>query len=70
MTHISSPLKYYMNFISARENNICRDAGNEGDGSRHGGEGREWLRTNRIIFAEMPGMKEMAHGMVEKGGNV
>jgi hypothetical protein len=50
--------------------NICRDAGNEGDGPRHGGKGRECLRTNRTIFAEMPGMKEMAHGTAEKGGNV
>ncbi len=40
---------------------ICRDAGNEGDGPRHGGEGRECLRTNRTIFVEMPGMKEMAY---------
>jgi hypothetical protein len=48
---------------------MCRDAGNEGDGPRHGGEGREWLRINPTIFAEMPGMKEMAHGIVEKGGN-
>ncbi len=53
--------------------NICRDAGNEGDGSRHGGEGRDCLRTNRTIFAEMPRIKEMAdrpawwrrEGMVE-----
>jgi hypothetical protein len=36
----------------------------------YGGEGRESLRTNRTICAEMPGMKEMAHGIVEKGGNV
>ncbi len=39
-------------------------------GPCHGGEGRECLRTNHTIFAEMPGMKEIAHGMVEKGGNV
>jgi hypothetical protein len=49
--------------------NICRDAGNEGDGPRHGEEGRKCLRTNRTLFTEMPGMKEMAHGMAEKFDN-